>query len=366
MKKIICLLLCLLSVAGWANAGEENKTFTVYQMNLWHQGSKVPNGYQGILDVLDEVNADVVFLCEIRDFNGEMFMPKILKDLEKRGKHYYGETLGMVVGILTKYKPDRIERCCIVPGDEVRAMLKATITIAGQPISFYSCHLDYLHYECYMPRGYSGMSWDKIDAPITDEATVLEANRLAYRDETISTFIREVQADINQGIPVVMGGDFNEPSHLDWQANTKDLWDHNGAVINWDCSVMLHKAGFKDVYREIYPDPVAYPGFTFPAGNRLAEEAKLEKLAWAPDVDERDRIDFIYYYPTNSTLSLKNSILIGPSETVIRGKIEKNDSKDKFFTPKGIWPTDHMANLATFNLIIHADQIGKSMHTNSN
>ncbi len=38
-------------------------------------------------------------------------------------------------------------------------------------------------------------------------------------------------------------------------------------------------------------------GFTFPAGNKLAEEAKLEKLAWAPEADERDRIDFIYYYP---------------------------------------------------------------------
>ncbi|KKB57609.1 endonuclease/exonuclease/phosphatase family protein [Parabacteroides gordonii] len=351
MKKILFLLLYLLSVPVWINAEKINDTFTVFQMNLWHEGSKVPNGYQGILDVLDEVDADVVFLCEIRDFDGKMFMPRILKDLEKRGKHYYGETLGMVVGLLTKYKPDSIVKCCIVPGDESRAMLKAAITIAGQSVSFYSCHLDYLHYECYMPRGYSGMSWEKIDSPVTDEKTVLEANRLAYRDESISAFIQDALAEIQKGIPVIMGGDFNEPSHLDWQANTKDLWDHNGAVINWDCSVMLHNAGFKDVYREKYPDPVAYPGFTFPAGNKLAEEAKLEKLAWAPDVDERDRIDFIYYYPTYATLSLKKSILVGPSETVIRGKIEESDSQDKFFTPKGIWPTDHKGNLATFKVV---------------
>ena len=144
-----------------------------------------------------------------------------------------------------------------------------------------------------------------------------------------------------------MGGDFNEPSHLDWQDNTKNLFDHNGAIIHWDCSMMLCQAGFKDAYREKYPDPVLYPGFTFPAGNRVAEKAKLEKLAWAPDVDERDRIDFIYYYPQQN-LMLEDCILVGPSETVWKGKIEKSNSKDVFLTPTCVWPTDHKGNLATF------------------
>lgn len=348
MKKITFCLLCLLSL----QIAKSENTFTVLQLNLWHQGSKVPNGYQGIVDVLDQVDADVVFLCEIRDFEGKQFMPRVVEDLKKRGKYYYGETLGMVVGMMSKIKPDSIMKCCIVPGDETRAMLKAVITIAGQPVSFYSCHLDYLHYECYMPRGYSGNTWKKIEAPVTDEKVVLAANRLAFRDESIRTFIQEVRTDIGQGRPVIMGGDFNEPSHLDWQADTKDLWDHNGAIINWDCSVMLHKAGFKDTYREKHPNPVEYPGFTFPAGNKLAEEAKLEKLAWAPDVDERDRIDFIYYHPANSSVTAKKSVLVGPTETVIRGKIEENDSKDEFFTPSCIWPTDHKGNLATFKIVL--------------
>ena len=85
MKKVIFLLFCLLVLSAWSNAENADDTFTVYQMNLWHEGSKVPNGYQGILDVLDEVDADVVFLCEIRNFNGKMFMPRILEDLKKRG-----------------------------------------------------------------------------------------------------------------------------------------------------------------------------------------------------------------------------------------------------------------------------------------
>lgn len=326
---------------------EAGDSFKVLQLNLWHQGSKVPEGERAIVDVLAEVDADVVFLCEIRDFEGSQFMPELVKKLEERGVRYYGETLGMSVGILSKFRPESFTRCCIVPGDEGRAMLRMITNIDDRPVAFYACHLDYLHYECYMPRGYSGTSWSKIERPVTDEAAVLEANRLAYRDETIRAFLSEVQADIDKGLPVVMGGDFNEPSHLDWQEDTKDLFDHNGAVIRWDCSVMLHNAGFRDAYRVKYPNPVTHPGFTFPAGNKTAEEAKREKLAWAPDVDERDRIDFIYYFPQDA-LSLTDCVLAGPSETVLKGKIVKNDSEDKFFTPACVWPTDHKGNLATF------------------
>lgn len=346
-KSLLLLLLCLFCSVNLCNA-KAKSTFTVFQLNLWHGGAKVPNGDQGIIDVLDQMDADVVFLCEVRD--GKQFIPHVIEELKKRGKHYYGETFDLAIGILSKFKPDSMTKCCIVPGDESRAMVKMTTTIEGQPVSFYSCHLDYRNYECYMPRGYSGTSWKKIDNPITDESEVLKANRLSFRDESIHAFVQEVQTDIKQGRPVIMGGDFNEPSHLDWQADTKNLWDHNGAVIHWDCSMMLHEAGFKDSYREKYPNPVRYPGFTFPAGNKLAEEAKLEKLAWAPEADERDRIDFIYYYPMNSILSLKNCILVGPSETVVRGIIIENDSKDKFLTPSCVWPTDHKGTLATFKI----------------
>lgn len=346
MKKITYFLL-LFSVCLNLYAKDET-TFSVLQLNLWHGGTKVPDGYQGILDVLDEANADIVFLCEIR--NSKEFIPKILKDLEKRGKHYYGETLDLSIGILSKFEPDSIVKSCTVPDDEHRAMLKAMIPVAGKPVCFYACHLDYMHYECYLPRGYSGVTWEKIDMPVTDEKTVLEANRLSFRDESIRAFIQDAQAEIDKGHSVIVGGDFNEPSHLDWQSDTKNLYDHNGAVINWDCSVMLYQAGFKDAYREKYPDPVNYPGFTFPAGNKLAEKAKLEKLAWAPEVDERDRIDFIYFRPVNAGISIQESILVGPSETVLQGKIVENNSKDKFFIPKGIWPTDHKGNLTTFKL----------------
>lgn len=347
MRRNLLLLLCLFGLADFCGAKGKSE-FTVFQLNLWHGGTKVPGGVQGIVDVLERMDADVVFLCEVRD--GKRFIPQVTAELEKRGKRYYGETFDLSTGILSKFRPDSMAKCCVVPGDEGRAMVKMVATVGGQPVAFYSCHLDYRHYECYLPRGYSGTSWKKIAAPVTDEAEVLEANRCSFRDESVRAFVQEVQADIAQGRPVVMGGDFNEPSHLDWQADTKHLWDHNGAVIHWDCSMMLHEAGFKDSYRERHPDPVRYPGFTFPAGNRAAAEAKLERLAWAPEVDERDRIDFIYYHPAHSVLSLKDCMLVGPSESVLRGTITENEAEDRFLTPACVWPTDHKGNLAVFRL----------------
>ncbi len=351
MQKLTLVLLSLLCVFGSANgaqAKEKDGTFTVLQLNLWHGGTKVPNGYDAVLNVLDEMDADVIFLCEIRDKG--RFIPRLINDLKERGKEYHGETIGSAIGLMSKFELSDIEKKCIVPGDEGRAMIKAVATIAGQQVAFYSCHLDYIHYECYMPRGYSGTSWKKIDGPVTDEQTVLAANRLSYRDESIRAFVKESREDIDAGRIVIMGGDFNEPSHLDWQADTKDLWDHNGAIINWDCSVMLDKAGFIDTFREKYPNPVKYPGFTFPAGNKTAEAAKLEKLAWAPDVDERDRIDFIYYYPTGGRIVLKKTKLVGPEGTVLYGKIVGRDSKDNIVVPQSVWPSDHKGNLATFKI----------------
>lgn len=157
-------------------------------------------------------------------------------------------------------------------------------------------------------------------------------------------FIADAKKEIQKEHIVIIGGDFNEPSHLDWQENTKDLWDHNGAIVEWDCSKLLYENGFKDTYREHYPDAVNYPGFTFPSDNA---GAPATKLTWAPDADERERIDFVYFYP-NPNITLKNATLVGPSSSIVRSQRVEEQSKDEFITLDDIWPTDHKAVLSTF------------------
>ena len=54
-------------------------------------------------------------------------------------------------------------------------------------------------------------------------------------------------------IPIIMGGDFNVHSHLDWTEATRNLYHHGGAVVDWPVSIAMEKAGFKDSFREMNP-----------------------------------------------------------------------------------------------------------------
>lgn len=90
------------------------------------------------------------------------------------------------------------------------------------------------------------------------EADILVWDGVGTRDDEIRTILTILQpflAEVNQ-IPIIMGGDFNIYSHLDWTEATKDLYLHGGAVVNWTVSKTMESAGFKDSFREINPDPV--------------------------------------------------------------------------------------------------------------
>lgn len=103
-------------------------------------------------------------------------------------------------------------------------------------------------------------------------------------DRTRGREIREILRETSQclaetdSIPLIIGGDFDSGSHLDYVAATRK--QHKGYVVNWNASRIMAEAGFKDSFREIYPDPVKMPGITF----SLAFEVWMN-----------DRIDFIYY-----------------------------------------------------------------------
>ncbi|MDR0700439.1 MAG: metallophosphoesterase [Tannerella sp.] len=327
---------------------EKSSELKVLQLNVWVNAARVEGGVQGLVDVIDQTDADVVLLCEL--YSGEdetLLTQKVIDELGKRGKTYYGDGCRLPVGILSKYALEEVSAFMPTPKEVCyRPVVKAHITVNGRTAAVYSTHLDHLNYAPYLSRGYSPTTWKKIDAPVTDPDTILVANRLAWRDETIRGFIRDAQSETAKGHLVILGGDFNEPSHLDWQADTKDIRDHRGAVVPWDVSQMLAQAGYVDAWRSRFPDAVTHPGFTWPAGN---EAAKLENLFFAPDADERDRIDFIYYYPQPG-VTLDGIRIVGPAASVDHGKITPEQTDEDILSLTATWPSDHKGNLATFRI----------------
>ncbi|WP_089058165.1 endonuclease/exonuclease/phosphatase family protein [Flavobacterium plurextorum] len=352
MKNKILFLVSLLffgaaissvSAFGVKSLTEDNfkKELKVLSLNTWHEGTTVKGGFDAIVDVILQSDADIVLLSEIRNYKEVLFTPHILEALKAKGKIFYGSSLKTDAVILSKFP---IESTTSISSESlIKCMIRLNKKTSA---AVYAAHLDYTHYACYLPRGYDGVNWKKLPEPILDTEKILKQNIDSQRDEEIALFVKDAQIERKKGNLVLLGGDFNEPSHLDWTAATKDLYDHNGVIISWHNSVTLKNSGFLDAYRVKYPDPVKNPGFTWPAYNT---DVELSKLLWAKDADERDRIDFIYFYP-NKKLSLTDTVIVGPTASIVKGKGVETQDGDTFLKPNGIWPSDHKGVLATFSI----------------
>ncbi|MFW6328043.1 MAG: endonuclease/exonuclease/phosphatase family protein [Bacteroidota bacterium] len=138
---------------------------------------------------------------------------------------------------------------------------------------------------------------------------------------------------------VILTGDFNEPSHLDWTEHYAkegmDRWVKNPTEIplkfeiEWNGSKALENTGLSDAYRTVHPDEVEKPGITwtppYPNGTQGREDYDNQVLV---------RIDRIYFF--NSGLNCREA-------SVITGTKENGDIKLNCD-----WPSDQWAVLAEF------------------
>lgn len=341
------LLLVVFTLCLSLEIFAQKKSFTVFQLNIWHEGTVVPKGYDAIMNEILDKDADVVMLCEVNNQNGVDFVAKLLNDLKANGKQYYGKSSERSVDVATLSKyPILTQHTLYEKENRQGQVLKTKIEIFNHPLIFYSVHLDYTNYACYLPRGYDGATWKKMENPITDVQQILTANRKGKRDEAIRDIITDARQEESKH-SIIIAGDFNEPSHLDWVEDNKHMYDRRGAVVPWDCSVMLYGAGYRDAFRFHYPNPTTHPGFTYPSFNK---DAPIEKLTWAPEADERERIDYIYFKSLGNTLQLKDIQVVGPESTVRYAQKHENDAKDLFWKPLDVWPSDHKGLLATFSI----------------
>jgi len=127
---------------------------------------------------------------------------------------------------------------------------------------------------------------------------------------------------------VFLIGDFNAPSHLDWTEEEVGAREHVRFALDWPVSEAVERAGLRDSYREVHPDPVQDPGLTWPA-NRPIVKGYNPYRNGAP----ADRIDFIYAGGPAATI---DSVLVGE---------EGGPGVEIAVTP---WSTDHRATVSTF------------------
>lgn len=163
------------------------------------------------------------------------------------------------------------------------------------------------------------------------EAEILEIER-HVRIRWMQPFLDPLAPSLEANDPVFFTGDFNAPSWRDWTPEVVRALGWQPTTlryraprfpVRWPTSVVMEKAGFRDSYREVRPDAITDPGFTWTSGHPGISP-------W----DVFDRIDFVWAAGSSETLS---SRVVGDDDPMSDVVVEP-------------WPSDHRAVVSTFTV----------------
>lgn len=307
---------------------------TVLQLNIWMSGTKVSGGLDRVADVIRRTGADVVLTTEST--------PDAVATLRgKLGAGWFSAADPAGSGILARWGCELTGRSTYYTA--------AKVSHPARALSVYSIHLEYRYYTPFLYRGYGGAAmthptgrygWDQMPAPLVDEEELAKVNTASGRPDVAADIANRMRADVEAGRIVIGGGDFNEPSHLDYTIGAMYDMDHYGVTRVWESTKALEDAGFMDAYRQRYPNPVSDPGVTWPVA---VDGHDPGALSWAPGADVRDRIDFVFYDPAQA--QVLSAQIVGPADSVSRRFRAREKDAARFRSVPGVWPSDHRGNL---------------------
>lgn len=268
------LAVCLCMLFSACSEQKQTKNLTVLSWNIWHAGHEKAypgKGCEGTIGMLKKSEADVIIMIETYG------AASMVSDSLGYAYHLISDNLC----IYSRYP---IIRAYTFP-EQVSTFNfgGVEIDVDGTPVRIFDTWLHYLPDARLVP----------VDRP---EAEILAWDDSGTRDEemqAILSVLKPILAEADS-IPVILGGDFNSHSHLDWTETTRSMYNHGDAVVNWTVSKLMEKANFKDSFREVHPDPVKNIGTTW-----MTDADSLATM------NRQDRIDFIYY--TGRTIRAINS-----------------------------------------------------------
>jgi endonuclease/exonuclease/phosphatase family metal-dependent hydrolase len=296
MRRLAVLALCSLALIiglpkASATAGE-SATLRVMTFNIWVGGEQVD--FDKVVEAIEVAGADIVGIQEAGG-NLERLADELgWFHLEERGRHQQ---------IISRYP--------LIRGPHPDVFVYALVDEA-HAVAISNVHLTAYPYGPYELR----------DGATVEEALAMEERHLDELEQHFAV-LPELAAE---DVPVFFVGDLNVPSHLDW---TEAAADASGewfrTAIDWPVSVRLDELGFRDTFREVRPDEVATPGYTWTPGYPPPEMT---------DDEVHDRIDYVYAAGPSTTL---DSAVVG----------EEHPISDLVVDP---WPSDHRAVVSEFEV----------------
>jgi endonuclease/exonuclease/phosphatase family metal-dependent hydrolase len=281
----------------------------VMSYNLWQGGANVNNYHEKQLRFILESGADIIGLQESVDGGHATHLAGALGwDVWASDKS---------ASILSRY-PIVEQYTPTSDGGGVRINLNGNGEETTE-VNFWNAHLTAYPYGPYAFCHDNNSPEEVLDI----EA---ESGRTGQMTELLK--VMEAQIASSDEVPVLLTGDMNAPSHLDYVEGLREK-NYGIASFDWPTSVLPQRAGLIDSYRVAHPDPVAVNGTTWSPIYPFSDGA-------TGDPEPQDRIDFVY-----ATKQLE----VNSSETVLVGKPQpppnENDNK---------WTSDHAAVLTWFEL----------------
>lgn len=275
--------------------------------NMWHGGTQINNYHEKQVRFILSSGADVVGLQEDQEGRHTTRLADALG-----WHHWSGESAGL--GVLSKY-PIEEEYGVVNRSGGVRIALDGE----DQQLNLWVVHLG------YTPYGPYDFCFDDMT---TEEVLEREAESGRTGQVTDTLEAMEDQIDDADNVALLLLGDFNAPSHLDW---IEELGEKNCGHWNvpWPTSELPTEAGLNDSYRVAHPDPAEKQGITWtPLFPENEDEGRPEP---------HDRIDFIYYKGTALSVRDSRAVVVGNPEP--SPDYEDNE-----------WTSDHAAVLTTYDL----------------
>ena len=261
----------------------------VLSWNIWH-GARHPGTERGVrqaIDFIKSTGADVIAMQETYG-SGPTIADALGYDFYLRSSNLSVMSRYPIVDTHDLYEPFRLGGVTLQLSESQRANVFSL----------------WIH---YLP------AWRR-DA-MADGATekALIEGEWKTRATELKDILQQLEPLVEKAdqVPLIVAGDFNSPSKLDWNQATKQ-W-HNGLAVDWPVSRQMLEAGFTDTYRHMHPDPTQHTAHA----------------QWKGDARRiAGRIDYVY----------------------AKGQgVEPIDSR-MFNTHAGTWPSDHPAVLTTLRL----------------
>ena len=309
-------VLAVLIAGSLATPLSAETRLRVMSFNIWGGGQNEGKGIEETLAAIRAAGADVVGLQETRLESD----PCTAESCPATGPSVAGaiaEALGWHVYDQTA-ENDALWANAVISRHPIGAAspndLGVALDVEGREVWLFNIHLDD---EPYGPYQVMGIEYGPAPFVTTGEDAADWAART--RGPALDLLEADMAAVAGGAAAVLVTGDFNEPSPLDWTEATTAA-GHHPFPVAWPTVGRLLGQGFVDAYRMVHADPVDRPAYT-----------------WTPSYDEAatddhpDRIDFVL--ARGAGLAVTDAAIVG----------EDGPRSDIKVTP---WPSDHRAVVA--------------------